>query len=313
MSQDPEQESFAKALREAASVFTAPDAAGLHGAAVRRGRQIRRRHAGAAVAGGTAALGMAALALALPGPAAGHGPAVAAAAGSGSSAAQASAAPGTSTPTYPRPTAAPVIRPGGITGSELDAALEYTLPSNAQVTQAGGGAGANADAEVVDGSSHSWYVQTAITIKSTGQFGTLIAVSVTHTPGTDTCSAMNSGWGEGQGTCSQSTLDGGKLLDEHVPINAESSSGVEEYFEWFSPAGYSVFIELNDSSEQDFAVTTTQVDSMLTSQVFAQIDQALPADACVGGTFSKPVDAVVGGPAIVHVRCSLDGKLYPSM
>lgn len=63
-----------------------------------------------------------------------------------------------------------------------------------------------------------------------------------------------------------------------------------EFFEWFSPAGYGVRLELQDGTLDDFALTKAQAKAMLTGQVFGSIAGALPADACVGGRFSQPVD-----------------------
>ena len=308
MSQNPEWESFADALHDAAAVFEAPDTARLHGAAVRRGRQIRRRRAGAAVAGGTVALGaVGALVFTLP-VGGGHGTSVAAASSSETATTQ-SASP---SPSYVRPTAPPLIRSGGITYGVMLGALEYALPPAAQVTQTGGPAAA-VDAEVVDSNSHSWYAQTSITIKSTGQFGTQVSVSVAHTAGPDTCSALDQGTGNGKGTCSQSTVEGGKLLDLVVPPGVVSSDGVFEFFEWFSPSGYGTTLQLQDSTLDDYAVTKAQAEAILTNQVFGSIAQALPPDACVGGTFSNPVDPPSPGSSpLQHVRCSSDGQLYPS-
>jgi hypothetical protein len=82
MSENPEQETFTDALRDAAAVFEAPDTERLLGVAVRRGRQIRRRRAGVAAAGGTVARGTAGVLAFTLSVAAGHGTAAARAAGS---------------------------------------------------------------------------------------------------------------------------------------------------------------------------------------------------------------------------------------
>lgn len=314
MSQNPEWEgrerespgrgSFADALQDAAVGFEAPDTARLHGAAVRRGTQIRRRRAGtAALVGGTVALGTAgALAFALP-PGAGHDATVTTA-----NSAHKTATP---SPTYTRPTAPPVVTPGAITGTVVDDALEYTLPPNAQVIQLGGYG--NVNIEVVDSRAHTWYVQNTVTIKSSGQFGTLIAISVSHTAEPDTCAALNKAETDDKGTCTQTTVAGGKLLEEFVPTGIMSSDGVFEFFEWFSPAGYETDVELQDSTVADFALTNAQTGAIMANPVFGTIARALPADACVGGSFSDPVDPPSPGSSpLQHVRCSTDGKLYPS-
>lgn len=308
MSQNPERESFADALRDAAAVFEPPDVAGLHGAAVRRGRQIRRRRAGAGVVGGAVALSVAGVvAFALPA-AASHGTSVAVA-NSGAPPTAGSVAP---SPTYPRPTAAPAVRSGGITAAVLQGSIEYALPAGAQVVGLGGPL-PSTNIELVDASTHSWYAQDTVTIKSSGQFGTLIAVSVDHTGGSDTCSALNQGIGGGKGQCTRSALAGGTLLDEAVPEGVLSSDGVFEIFEWFSPTGYGMYVQLQDSTTADFAVTKAQIEALLTNQVFAAIAQALPADACVGGSFSQPVDPPTPGESpLQHVRCSTNGQLFPT-
>jgi hypothetical protein len=298
MSQNPEHEGFADALHGAAAVFEPPDAARLHDAAVRRGRQLRRRRAGVAVVSGTVALGTAGVlaAFALPG-AAGH-----------STAAVITAPPaaGHSSPSYPRPTALPPIRAGEISGPLFQTVLEYVLPSGAQVVVTGGPNDPNEDVEVLDTSTHSYYVQTAVTIKSSGRFGTLISVSVAHTAGSDTCAFLEQA--RKGSTCTRSTLAGGKLLD-----NVVSSDGVLEFFEWTSPAGYEIDLELQDSTVHDFALTKAQAEAIITNQVFGTVARTLPPDPCVGGTFSKPVDPPSPGMSpLQHVRCSTDGKLYPS-
>lgn len=305
MSQNPQQGSFADALHDAADVFAAPDTVSLYGAAVQRGRQIRRRRAGA-VLGGTVALGTTGvLAFALSA-AASHGNAVATA--NGGTPTAGGVAPG---PSYARPTAAPAIRPGGITGSVIQGALEYALPSSAQVIRTGGPG--NVNVEVVDPDSHSWYVQTSVTIKSSGQLGTLVAVTVTHTAGSDTCSALDQTSADGHGQCTRSTVDGGQLLDDVVPLGTGASDGVFEFFEWVSPAGYRTDLELQDDTVADFALTKAQAEALLTDQVFADVARALPADACLGGSFSQPVDPPTPGQSpLQHVRCSSDGNLYPT-
>lgn len=305
MSQNREWTSFADALQDAAADFKAPDTARLHDLAVRRGRQIKRRRAGAAV-GGTVALGTAGVLAFTLSVAAGHG--TAAAVNSGAPPAGAVSP----SPLYTHPAHAPAIRSGEITASVIQDAVEYALPSGAQVVQTGGPT-PNTNVEVVDTDTHSWYVQTAVTLKSRGQFGTEAAVSVAHTASSDTCSNLNQSWGSGAGQCTQSTVDGGQLLDEVVPPGVVSSSGVSEFFEWFSPAGYETDLQLGDTTVDDFALTKTQAEAVLTNQVFGEIAQALPADACVGGSFSAPVDPPSPGQSpLQHVRCSSDGNLYPT-
>jgi hypothetical protein len=307
MSQNPERASFADALHDAAADFAAPDTMRLHDLAVRRGRQIKRRRAGAAAAGGTVALGMAGvLAFALSATT-NHG--AAAAANSGTPATGAVEP----SPSYTHPAAPPAIRSGGITSSVIQDALEYALPPGAQVMRTGGPADLNTDAEVVDTNTHSWYVQTEVTLKSRGQLGTGVAISVAHTASPDTCATLNQGMGGGVGECTQSTLDGGQLLDDVVPPGVESNSGVFEFLEWFSPTGYETDLQLQDTTLDDFALTKAQADAVLTNQVFTAIAQALPPDACVGGTFSNPVDPPSPGQSpLQHVRCSSDGTLYPT-
>lgn len=315
MSQNPERESFADALHDAAVAFEAPDTVSLQ-SAVRRGRQIKRRRAGATAMGGTVALGAAAvLAFTLAAPATGHGPAavpvaISAANGGARPTEGADASP---SPAYVRPTAAPVVRSNEITQSVIEGALEYALPASAQVVSAGGFA-PNTNVEVIDVNTDSWYVQDEINLESPGQFGgTSVAVSVAHTAGSDTCATLNAGDADGKGHCSQSTLDGGKLFDESVPEGTIASNSVSEFFEWYSPAGYETDIQLSDATFSDFALTKAQVEEMITNQVFGEIAQALPADPCVGGTFSKPVDPPSPGQSpLQHVRCSANGKLYPS-
>lgn len=50
------------------------------------------------------------------------------------------------------------------------------------------------------------------------------------------------------------------------------------------------------------------------TSVVVAIAQALPSPACLGGTFSQPVDAPTPGSADVpqHVRCSTDGSSTPT-
>lgn len=302
MSQNPERESLADALHDAAAVYPAPDVVSLHGAAVRRGRQIKRRRAGAVVGGGAVALGMAGLLAFTLSAGAGHGTAVAAASGGASP---------TASPSSTRPAAPPVIRSGAITGTVMQDALEYVLPPHVQMVMDGGFG--DVSVEVVDVNTHSWYAQTAVTIKSSGDVGTTVAISVAHTAGSDTCAALNSGRGGGRGTCTQSSLGGGKLLDEIVPVGVLSNDGVFEFFEWYSPAGYETDLELQDSTVDDFAVTKSQAEAMLTNQIFREIAEALPTDACVGGSFSKTVDPPSPGQSpLQHVRCSTNHSLYPT-
>jgi len=309
MSHNPEQPSLADVLEDAVTVFEAPNTARLHGAAVRRGRQIKRRRTGAAVAGSTMALGTAGVLTFALTAAPSHGTAVAAASSGAPSAKVVSPSP-----TYIRPTAPPVIRSGEITGSVITDALEYALPQDSQVEMPVGGFGPTVNVEVVDSTTHTWYVQTAFTIKSSGPVGTTVAVSVNHTAQPDTCSSFNRNAGSGEGTCTQSTVDGGKLLDEVVPSGVLDGTGnVYEYFEWFSPSGYETYVQLTDNTVADLALTKAQTDAVLTNQIFGEIAQALPADACVGGTFSSPVDPPSPGQSpLQHVRCSSDGQLYPS-
>lgn len=306
MSQNPDQVDLADVLHDAVTVFGAPDTARLHGPAVRRGRQIKRRRAGATAAGGAVALGAAGvLAFTLSG-APSHGTPVSVANGGSKAATVASPSPA-----YTHPAVPPDIRPDAITASVIQDALEYALPPDAQVTQTGGFS-ANTNVEVVDPSSHSWYVQTAFTIKSAGQSGTSVAISVTHTAGSDSCSAILAAW-QDKGQCTTSTLDGGKLLKTVLPVGVVSSDGVYETLEWFSPSGYGTTLELGDTTVNDIALTDTQADAVLANQVFTEIAQALPADACVGGSFSQPVDPPsVGQSPVEHVRCSTNGTLYPT-
>lgn len=308
MSHNPEQASLADVLEDVVTVFEAPNTARLHGAAVRRGRQIKRRRTGAAVAGSTMALGTAGVLTFALTAAPSHGTAVAAASSGAPSAKVVSPSP-----TYIRPTAPPVIRSGEITGTVMNDALEYALPPDSQVEMPVGGFGP-VNVEVVDSATHTWYVQTAFTIKSSGSIGTMVAVSVNHTAQYDSCSSFNRNSGDGKGSCTQSTVDGGKLLDEAVPAGVLDGTGhVYEYVEWFSPSGYETFVQLSDDTVNDIALTKAQTDAVLTNQIFGEIAQALPADACVGGTFSSPVDPPSPGQSpLQHVRCSSDGKLYPS-
>jgi hypothetical protein len=141
----------------------------------------------------------------------------------------------------------------------------------------------------------------------------MIGLSVAHTAGTDTCSALNRTSAGDKGTCTESTLAGGRLLDELVPSGTDSSGGVIEFFDWVSPSGYAANLELSDKTVDDFALTKAQAEAILTSQLFGAIAQALPADACVGGSFSAPVDPPTPGISLrQHVRCSSDGRLYPT-
>lgn len=307
MSHDPEQASLADVLEDVVTVFEAPNTARLHDAAVRRGRQIKRRRTGAAVAGSTMALGTAGVLTFALTAAPGHGTAVAAAS-SGAPSAKVVAP----SPSYIHQTAAPVIRSGEITGSVINEALEYALPPDSQMVMSGG-FGPTVNVEVVDPTSHIWYVQTAFVIKSGGPIGTSVAISVMHTAQADTCSSLNRVNGDGKGTCIQSTVAGGKLLDEAVPAGVLDNNGVHEYFEWFSPSGYETYVQLQDSTTDDLALTKAQTDAVLTNQIFGEIARALPADACVGGTFSNSVDPPSPGDSpLQHVRCSSDGQLYPS-
>jgi hypothetical protein len=277
-----------------------------HGPAVRRGRQIKRRRAGAAAAGGTVALGTAGVlaAFTLSG-APSHPTAVAVAVSSGP--AGRTVAP---SPSYTHPATPPTIRPDAITASVIQDALEYALPSAAQVNTTGGFS-PNTNVELVDPTSHSWYVQTAIGIKSAG-LGTSVAISVTHTGGSDSCAAIVQGWGN-KGQCTQSSLDGGQLFKTALPLGVVSNDGVYETLEWLSPSGYATSLQLGDTTVDDIALTNTQADAVLTNQVFAEIAHALPSDACVGGTFSQPVDSPTPGQSpIEHVRCSTNGTLYPA-
>lgn len=311
MSQDPEPASLADALQDAAAAFKAPDTVSLHGAAVRRGRQIKRRRAGAAIGGGAAALGMAGVLAFTLSAGAGHGTVVSAASGSSSPAASPPSTQPAASPSYPRATTPPTIRSGAITGTVMQDALEYELPSNAQIVMAGGYG--NANVEVVSTNTHSWYAQGAVTIKSSGEIGTTLAISAVHTAGSDTCATLNQGRGDGRSTCTQTTLDGGKLLDQVVPVGVLSSDGVFEFFEWYSPAGYETDLELQDSTLGAFAVTKAQAEAILTSQIFGSVAQVLPADACVGGSFSNSVDPPSPGQSpLQHVRCSTNKNLYPT-
>ena len=308
MSHNPEQASLADVLEDVVTVFEAPNTARLHGAAVRRGRQIKRRRTGAAVAGSTMALGTAGVLTFALTAAPSHGTAVAAASSGAPSAKVVSPSP-----TYIRPTAPPIIRSGEITGSVITDALEYALPQDSQVEMPVGGFGPTVNVEVVDSTTHTWYVQTDFVIKSTGSIGTSVSISVMHTAQADTCSSLNRVNGDGKGTCIQSTVAGGKLLDESVPSGVLDSNAVHDYFEWFSPTGYETYVQLQDDTVDDVALTKAQTDAVLTNQIFGEIAQALPADACVGGTFSSPVDPPSPGQSpLQHVRCSSDGQLYPS-
>ena len=307
MSHNPEQASLADVLEDVVTVFEAPNTARLHGAAVRRGRQIKRRRTGAAVAGSTMALGTAGVLTFALTAAPSHGTAVAAASSGAPSAKVVSPSP-----SYTRPTAAPIIRSGEITGSVINDALEYALPPDSQVEMPVGGFGP-VNVEVVDPTSHTWYVQTAFVIKSNGPIGTSVAISVMHTAQADTCSSLNRVSGNGKGTCTQSTVAGGKLLDEAVPSGVLDNNGVHDFVEWFSPTGYETYVQLQDSTADDVALTEAQTEAILTNQIFGEIAQALPADACVGGTFSNSVDPPSPGDSpLQHVRCSSDGNLYPS-
>jgi hypothetical protein len=298
MAHNGEWGSFTDALHEAAGVFDVPDTSRLHGPAVRRGRLIRRRRAGAVV-GGTATMGVAAvLAVALS------------AAGTHGSAATRPAAGGTGSGRASMGPQAPDIRPGEpVTAGDMTSALEYALPAGSKVVM-GGGPLPNTNVEVISEVSHSFYVQTALTIKSTGQIGTLLAVTVVHTASHDTCADLVRS--SGGGTCAQTTVQGGRLLADEAPEGVQASDSVFEFLEWFSPRGYELDLEIQDTTTQDFALDKSQINALMTNQVFASIGAALPADACVGGTFSKPVDQASGTNIFVHVRCSTDQKLYQS-
>jgi hypothetical protein len=61
------------------------------------------------------------------------------------------------------------------------------------------------------------------------------------------------------------------------------------------------------------ALTKAQLKSLIAHEVFGKIAAVLPPQACPGGTFSKPVDPPKPGDSpLQHVRCSSDGKLYPT-
>lgn len=309
MSQNSERGHLSDALYAAASGFEPPDAVSLHAAAVRRGRQIRRRRRGAALAG-TVALGAVGVLAFTAVAGAGRGPVVSAASGGVSASAAAPAA--TATPTLARPTAPPTFRGGVLSGPALNQALEYALPSDAVVLTAGGFTDPNLNTAAVDPTTHSWYAQTAVTIKSPRPQGTLVSISVQHTSDPDTCKTFNRTMANGAGTCTQTTVDGGKLLEVDI-FGVMAPPAAFEYFEWFSPAGYQTNLQLQDATFAEIALTKSQGAAILTSQALESIAEAMPGDACVGGTLSAPVDPPTPGQSpLQHRRCSTDGQLYPS-
>ena len=86
-----------------------------------------------------------------------------------------------------------------------------------------------------------------------------------------------------------------------------------EYFEWFSPTGYETLMELNATAADELVLTKAQVEAVMANQLFGAMARALPADACLGGSFSNPVAAPTPGSSVSQrVRCSSDGKFYPT-
>ena len=296
-----ERESFAAVLHETADEIETPHAEALYGGAVRRGRQIRRRRTlGTSAAAVVAVAAAGALAAALTGGAAGGGHAVA-------------SAPTTGVRTSGAPSPSATAATSGAAEAAILHVFLDALPKSADVLQnPEGGVQPQAHGPSVDDSG-DWVVEADVSLRSSGTSG-WSAVSVDAQRGTsiDDCAEAENAGGWSTDTCRIESADGGTLIiDESAKDPSVGENNPIWNYTWNSPSGYEVTLTIGDSSLAAFALTPSQILSVLTDPSWQTTTAQLPTPVCPGGKMTQvPATSGAFGAPGIALKCSTTGKIY---
>ncbi|WP_034267326.1 hypothetical protein [Actinospica robiniae] len=249
MSTGSEEDRFAAALLQTATLLPAPSPHELYQGSLRRGHAIRRRRrVTAGLGAGLAACVAAVLAVTLPG--SGSGRAVASPIGTASVSASAD-------PTASAATSSASATP---TGTALVlSTLEEMLPA-ATTTLSGPEGGPGIVGPVKDYDTGLWMMWADMTVQASGAKGDSLLVFSLY-DGAWARSCADVGDRTGIGGCTSRSLDGGTLFrvirnDPYSPT---------EIFVWLSPSGFTTEVLFTSQAVADFPLTTSQVEAVLTN------------------------------------------------